>query len=166
MAYKITRTQKITETLELSDKNGNVIDSIDIDIDADAVCTAFRKKQTEVIDAERRLKEIRKNGVETDLECAYEAYGNAVIAIFELIFGEDGTKKLLEFFEDNYIEMGIQVVPFINAVIVPKINETLRNRKAQIRALHKYPNEYIFIIAALPPQYRCRRHLLYIKFEF
>lgn len=138
MAYKITRTQKITETLELSDKNGNVIDSIDIDIDADAVCTAFRKKQTEVIDAERRLKEIRKNGVETDLECAYEAYGNAVIAIFELIFGEDCTKKLLEFFEDNYIEMGIQVVPFINAVIVPKINETLRNRKAQIRALHKY----------------------------
>ena len=138
MAYKITRTQKITETRELSDKNGNVIDSIDIDIDADAVCTAFRKKQTEVIDAERRLKEIRKNGVETDLECAYEAYGNAVIAIFELIFGEDGTKKLLEFFEDNYIEMGIQVVPFINAVIVPKINETLRNRKAQIRALHKY----------------------------
>lgn len=60
MAYKITRTQKITETLELSDKNGNVIGSIDIDIDADAVCTAFRKKQTEVIDAERRLKEIRK----------------------------------------------------------------------------------------------------------
>lgn len=119
-------------------KTENVIDSIDIDIDADAVCTAFRKKQTEVIDAERRLKEIRKNGVETDLECAYEAYGNAVIAIFELIFGEDGTKKLLEFFEDNYIEMGIQVVPFINAVIVPKINETLRNRKAQIRALHKY----------------------------
>lgn len=104
MAYKITRTQKITETLELSDKNGNVIDSIDIDIDADAVCTAFRKKQTEVIDAERRLKEIRKNGVETDLECAYEAYGNAVIAIFELIFGEDGTKRLLDFFEDNYIE--------------------------------------------------------------
>ena len=45
---------------------------------------------------------------------------------------------MLEFFEDNYIEMGIQVVPFINAVIVPKINETLRNRKAQIRALHKY----------------------------
>ena len=32
MAYKITRTQKITETLELSDKNGNVIDSIDIDL--------------------------------------------------------------------------------------------------------------------------------------
>lgn len=61
-----------------------------------------------------------------------------MIAIFELIFGEDGTKRLLEFFEDNYIEMGIQVVPFINAVIVPKINETLRNRKAQIRALHKY----------------------------
>ena len=45
MAYKITRTQKITETLELSDKNGNVIDSIDIDIDADAVCTAFGNKK-------------------------------------------------------------------------------------------------------------------------
>ena len=149
MAYKITRTQKITETLELSDKNGNVIDSIDIDIDADAVCTAFRKKQTEVIDAERRLKEIRKNGVETDLECAYEAYGNAVIAIFELIFGEDGTKKLLEFFEDNYIEMGIQVVPFINAVIVPKINETLRNRKSQNSA---------FIVTVMPPLYRSRGH--------
>lgn len=138
MAYQVTRSKRITETLELTDEKGNVVESIDVNLDADAVCTAFRKKQTEVIDAERRLKEIRKNGVETDLECAYEAYGNAVIAIFELIFGEDGTKKLLEFFEDNYIEMGIQVVPFINAVIVPKINETLRNRKAQIRALHKY----------------------------
>lgn len=138
MAYQVTRSKRITETLELTDEKGNVVESIDVNLDADAVCTAFRKKQTEVIDAERRLKEIRKNGVETDLECAYEAYGNAVIAIFELIFGEDGTKRLLEFFEDNYIEMGIQVVPFINAVIVPKINETLRNRKAQIRALHKY----------------------------
>lgn len=138
MAYQVTRSKRITETLELTDEKGNVVESIDVNLDADAVCTAFRKKQTEVIDAERRLKEIRKNGVETDLECAYEAYGTAVIAIFELIFGEDGTKKLLEFFEDNYIEMGIQVVPFINAVIVPKINETLRNRKAQIRALHKY----------------------------
>lgn len=138
MAYQVTRSKRITETLELTDEKGNVVESIDVNLDADAVCTAFRKKQTEVIDAERRLKETRKNGVETDLECAYEAYGNAVIAIFELIFGEDGTKKLLEFFEDNYIEMGIQVVPFINAVIVPKINETLRNRKAQIRALHKY----------------------------
>lgn len=138
MAYQVTRSKRITETLELTDEKGNVVESIYVNLDADAVCTAFRKKQTEVIDAERRLKEIRKNGVETDLECAYEAYGNAVIAIFELIFGEDGTKKLLEFFEDNYIEMGIQVVPFINAVIVPKINETLRNRKAQIRALHKY----------------------------
>jgi hypothetical protein len=138
MAYQVTRSKRITETLELTDEKGNVVESINVNLDADAVCTAFRKKQTEVIDAERRLKEIRKNGGETDLECAYEAYGNAVIAIFELIFGEEGTKKLLEFFEDNYIEMGIQVVPFINAVIVPKINETLRNRKAQIRALHKY----------------------------
>jgi hypothetical protein len=138
MAYQVTRSKRITETLELTDEKGNVVESINVNLDADAVCTAFRKKQTEVIDAERRLKEIRKNGGETDLECAYEAYGNAVIAIFELIFGEDGTKRLLDFFEDNYIEMGIQVVPFINAVIVPKINETLRNRKAQIRALHKY----------------------------
>lgn len=45
MAYKITRTQKITETLELTDSNGSVIDIIDIDIDADAVCTAFRKSR-------------------------------------------------------------------------------------------------------------------------
>lgn len=98
MAYQVTRSKRITETLELTDEKGNVVESIDVNLDADAVCTAFRKKQTEVIDAERRLKEIRKNGVETDLECAYEAYGNAVIAIFELIFGEDGTKRLLEFF--------------------------------------------------------------------
>lgn len=137
MAYQVTRSKRITETLELTDEKGNVVDSIDVNFDADAVCTAFRKKQIAIIDAERRLKAVRKSGVETDINVAYETYGVAVVGIFDLIFGDEGTKKILEFFEENYIEMGVQIVPFIRTVVIPQIEQSLAEHKQKIKSLYK-----------------------------
>lgn len=137
MAYQVTRSKRITETLELTDEKGNVVDSIDVNLDADAVCTAFRKKQIAVIDAESRLKDVQRKGLQADLDAAYEAYGDAMLGIFGLIFGDEGTKKILDFYENNYVEMGLQIVPFIREVVIPKLDDALKSRKRQMKNLYK-----------------------------
>ena len=138
MAYQVTRSKRITETLELTDENGKVVESIDVNLDADAVCTAYRKNQIAIIDAERRLKDVHRKGSQTDLDAAYEAYGDAMLGIFGLVFGEDGTKKILDFYENNYVEMGLQIVPFIRGVVIPKLDEALKCRKQQMKNLYKH----------------------------
>ena len=138
MAYKLTRSTRIIETLELTDENDNVVDTIDIDLDADAICTAFRKKHLAIIDAERRLKEVQKKGVQENIETAFSVYGTALLDVFELVFGTSGTKKILEFYENKYVEMSVQIVPFIYSVIVPKINETLNNQKTKLKNMYRH----------------------------
>lgn len=137
MAYQVTRSKRITETLELTDANGIVVNSINVNLDADAVCTAFRKKQIAIIDAERRLKDVQRKGSQADLDAAYEAYGDAMLNIFELIFGDEGTKKILKFYENNYVEMGLQIVPFIREVVIPKLDDALKSHKRQMKNLYK-----------------------------
>lgn len=137
MAYQVTRSKRITETLELTDANGIVVNSINVNLDADAVCTAFRKKQIAIIDAERRLKDVQRKGSQADLDAAYEAYGDAMLNIFELIFGDEGTKKILEFYENNYVEMGLQIVPFIREIVIPKLDDALKSHKRQMKNLYK-----------------------------
>jgi hypothetical protein len=68
---------------------------------------------------------------------ALEAYGKAVLAVFDVIFGEDGTKKLVAFYEGNFNEMLLDVFPFINDEIMPKIRAASADRREQMLAAVK-----------------------------
>lgn len=137
MAYQIGRSKNIAETLELVDDKGTVKHTIDVSLDADAVCTAFRKKQIAIIDAEKRLKELQKQGLTADLDAGFEAYGSALIDILQLIFGSENTETILNFYGNNYIEISVQIVPYIYTVIVPKLEDALKTKKAQLKSLYK-----------------------------
>lgn len=74
-----------------------------------------------------------KRKVETaeDLQGVFETLGNAMVDLLQAVFGEENAKILLDFYEDSYIEMSREVLPFISNVVIPRMIEIRKdNQKA------------------------------------
>ena len=57
--------------------------------------------------------------------------------MFNVIFGEEDAANILLFYEGNYTEMLLDVFPFVDGEIIPKIREASEARKAQLLAAAK-----------------------------
>lgn len=124
--YQITRKNRIKETLQLCHENGTVAEEINVDLNVDVIAGRMNKAY-EALGMAQNALESNSNSPEM-----MEQYGKAVIAVFDVIFGEDGCKKIVEFYENNYTEMLLDLFPFINDEIMPKIRETSEQRKQQL----------------------------------
>lgn len=126
MAYQITRKNRIKEELQLCHANGDIALSIPVDINVDEMGAKVVKAQDTLGEAQNLVRENPTS------EEAMEAYGKAICTLFAVIFGEDNTAKILQFYEGNYAEMLIDIFPFINDVVMPAIKEASASRKAQL----------------------------------
>ena len=138
MAYQIKRSNKVVEDLELTESDGTVVKTLHIDVDIDAITANFRAEYNDLIKAERAVKTAQRTGVSEDnFQAIYEEYGAAIIAVLKTVLGEENTLEVLEFYEDNYVEMSVEVFPFISDVIVPRIRDTVENSKRTIKTRFK-----------------------------
>lgn len=131
--YKIKRSEKITETLGLTDENGTVVKTVDIVIDADLIAAEFVKKHKQFIAAQKRLTEAQKLGRKSGFEAAYIEYGSALIDFFCVVFGKEHTLEIADYFGDRYIEMMMQLFPFVNERIIPAIRRSVGYSKKQLK---------------------------------
>lgn len=131
MAYQITRKNRIKEELQLCHADGSVALSIDVDLNVDEMAGRLAKAQDTLAQAQNTARENPTS------EEALEAYGNAIGSLFTVLFGEDNTVKILDFYEGNYSEMLLDIFPFINDVIMPAIREASASRKDQLLAAAK-----------------------------
>ncbi len=131
MAYTLKRRKRIKEQLNLVDEDGNIVKTIDIDFDIDEKMKAFNKANNAIIAAEQVLKEDVS-------EAAQEQYGNAIIAILNVIFGEANANEILAFYENRYIEMSEELLPFIANVFIPEMRK--RSEEKQKKLAEKYVN--------------------------
>ena len=144
MAYQVGRSRKIRESLELVDDNGTVVTTVYTDIDADKIAKEFNKRVNAIIRAEIAAKSLPKSGEITAMtteqaeaaNVSVQSYGEAVINLFQLIFGDEGTQTILDFYDNAYFEMSMQVFPFILDVVKPRIEDSVR--KMQERAKQNY----------------------------
>lgn len=126
--YTITRKNRIKEDLQLCHANGDVALTLSVDINVDEISGRLTQRQRQMQEAAARAQNAPDN------DDAVKAYGEAIIAFFDVIFGEEGAKQLIAFYEDNYTEMLIDVFPFINDEILPKIAEASADRKEKLLA--------------------------------
>jgi hypothetical protein len=115
--YQITRNH-IVEELEISD-NGKKL-QLKVDISADAILTAYNKAQYKLAEASIMANKAKDD---KDTTKAEEAMGNAVLGLFEVVFGESQTQKIVKFYDNRYLEMLGDIAPFISDVITPKVQE-------------------------------------------
>lgn len=144
MAYQVGRSSKIHESLELVDDNGKIVETIETNVDADKIAREFNRRINAVIRAEAAAKALPQSGEIIPMtteqaeaaNAAIQAYGDAVINLFQLIFGDSGTQKILAFYDNAYFEMSLQVFPFIVDVVKPRIEASLQ--QMQQRAKQNY----------------------------
>lgn len=115
--YKIQRN-RISEDLEIED-NGKVL-TLKVDLVVDTILHQYNQAQYKIAQASQDAK---KAANENDLASAEEAMGNAVLGLFEVVFGEDQTKQIIDFYGDKPLEMLGDIAPFISDVVAPKIAE-------------------------------------------
>lgn len=124
---KLKRSEKVIEKVEL-EKDGEVVTSFDIEIDCEAIALRYNEKFNEIIKAELAIKKGDTNG--------FALYGSALKAFFELLFGEENTKKLFDFYENKYFEISVNVLPFIKSEVQPKIKQAVNDMQAKARAVY------------------------------
>ena len=128
--FELKRSEKIVEQIKLGDE------IIEVNLDAGAIQARFTKGYNELLRAQSAL-----NGATSDTLDAVsdklEQYGNAVVGVLQVIFGEENTQKILAFYENNYTEMFTQIYPFIGEVIIPMISEASKRKADELKALYK-----------------------------
>ena len=127
--YKITRNH-IYE--ELCFEDGDKTLNLNVDINVDSILSAYTKAQYAIAKASKDAKEAAN---EKDVDKAQDAIGNAILGLFTIVFGEDQTKQITEFYDGRTLEMLGDVIPFITDVVEPKIaeaREKIENRYKQV----------------------------------
>lgn len=126
--YQIQRKNRIVEQLQLVHANGDIACTLDVDINVDQIGGKINHAYELVGMAQAALNKA-PNSPETA-----EAYGKAVLALFEAIFGKDGAEKIVEFYGGRgaWTEMLVDLFPFINGEIIPKVREASEARKKQL----------------------------------
>lgn len=132
MAYQANRSKKYVEDFELVDAEGNIKHTLHISLDADDMAAKINRKYVALTRALSETTEAKRK-VETaeDLQGVFETLGNAMVDLLQAVFGEKNAKILLDFYEDSYIEMSREVLPFISNVVIPRMIEIRKdNQKA------------------------------------
>ncbi|MBO7727336.1 MAG: hypothetical protein J6S50_02300 [Oscillospiraceae bacterium] len=119
---------RIEKTLEIDLPSGETALALNVSL-------STQDLEKNVIKAYEQLSisqaELQKN------PASVEAYGKAVVAFYEAIFGADQTAQLLALYESNYTEMLLDTVPFIQEEIMPELKRITDATKAKLVAQAK-----------------------------
>lgn len=128
MAYQAKRRKIYEEDFELLDENGNVVHSLRVSLDADSMVAKLSEKHVALINALQNVQ----NAKNTAGEDALTVLGNTVIDILEAVFGKDDAKTIIDFYDNRYIEMCQEVMPFVTGTVIPEVRKISQANKKQV----------------------------------
>ena len=64
-------------------------------------------------------------------------FGEAIVDLMVLLFGEANAVTIIDFYDQNYPEMLLEVMPFIQQVIQPKLEEAVKDMAKRARRQYK-----------------------------
>lgn len=129
--YVFKRTPKVREKIQIGD------DVVEINLDAETIAYEFTKRVNAVIEAENKMRALAiKRGKVYD--ATIQEYGAALMLLFACVFGADVANKIVEYYENRFIEMSLEVLPFITDVVAPAVRESMAIM--QKRAAENYKN--------------------------
>lgn len=131
MAYQARRSAVLTEDIELINKDNEVEKVLHVEFNADRLAREFNAARNGII---RAQKEAEKS----EAADRYAAFGNAAVEMFKVVFGEENTLEILEFYKDNYIEMVSELMPFIVDVAAPAVQQAVDAKKQQLANNYKF----------------------------
>lgn len=132
MAYKIQKNPHVREDVTVEDVDGREL-TVSVDIDVHRIMQRYTGAAQKIGEAETELRRLQQEGIDQEkLGDAYAALGAAIVNLFLLVFGQEQTKRIIDFYDGRHTEMLQDFVPFLQDVVVPKI------RDAQTALARKY----------------------------
>lgn len=131
MAYQARRSAVLIEDIELINKENKVEKVIHVEFNADAMVREFNAARNGIIRAQAEANK-------SDVSDKYTTFGEAVIEIFRVVFGEENTREIIKFYENNYFEMVSELMPFITDVAAPAVQQAVDAKKQQLANNYKF----------------------------
>ena len=141
MAYQAKRKKLYTEDFELTEEDGTVVHTLHVALDPDNMAKKLSEKYTALVKA---LQEVQGINAQKDPGAALETVGNAVTDILEAVFGADDTRVIVEFYNGHYMEMCTEVMPFVNATVIPAVRRIARAHKKVVAAGYNRKQRRLF----------------------
>ncbi len=140
MAYQARRKEVYEEEFQLVKADGTIAHTLHVSLDADSVVRKLSEKYLELVHAMQEVQSIQKSDSQEELAKGLDVLGEAIVSLLEAVFGEADTKTIVVFYDNRYMEMCQEVVPFITQVVIPKVRKiSQENRKALLSEYGKRP---------------------------
>lgn len=123
MAYQAKRKKQYKEEFQLVEEDGTVVQTLQVSLDADSMVRKLSEKHAALVRALQDVKKVQES------EKGLEVLGNVVTDMFEAVFGAEDTKTILKFYDNRYVEMCQEVVPFITTVVIPEVRKIAQANK-------------------------------------
>ena len=118
---EIRRKNKVKETFHITDNDGREL-TVESVLDPGEALPAWNRAKNSIIRAQ------------TAKQPDFEALGQAIVDTFAVFFGEEGAAKILDFYDGNYTDMMEDVFPYIESILLPKLEaESAKRREAMIK---------------------------------
>lgn len=128
MAYQAKRRKIYEEDFQLLDENGKVVHALKVSLDADSMAVKLSEKHVALVNALKNIQDVK----DTASENALTVLGSTVIDILEAVFGKEDAKTILDFYENKYVEMCQEVMPFVTGVVIPEVRKIAQANKNQV----------------------------------
>lgn len=129
--YIIQKKCTIHDELVIQDANGKTQLTLPVNLVVEDILASYNRLRRILGEAQEMLGEHPHSD-----ECrAY--YGKVVVEFFNIIFGEEGCRRLLEAYAGKYDAMLCDVAPFIVDSIQPQIHAAMLQRAEKYRELVK-----------------------------
>ena len=118
---EIRRKNKVKETFHITDNDDREL-TVESVLDPGEALPAWNRAKNSIIRAQ------------TAKQPDFEALGQAIVDTFAVFFGEEGAAKILDFYDGNYTDMMEDVFPYIESILLPKLEaESAKRREAMIK---------------------------------
>ncbi len=132
MAFQL-RKNNFTDTLELVSSDGKIEKILTFEIHVDVISPEVRRRHIAVIDAEKALKKCDKK----DFTAVYSMFSAAVKELLSLCFGEENTNEIIKFYNNDFIDISVAIVPYIYTVVIPRTTEALIRKRRNFKDMYK-----------------------------
>lgn len=137
MTYRTGRTNKLIDVLELTDSEGKTVKRLEISLDIDSAARDISSEYSKVVSLNKKLQALVKCKNMSGYSKLAELYTEEITQLFKMCFGLHNTVEIMEFYENNCLEMAQQLVPYIFKRLLPEIKMSLKKQKKALKAAFK-----------------------------
>lgn len=82
----------------------------------------------------REMQIAMAKAVQQPGEDANSVVGKVVVDLFDMIFGQDNTARMMEFYAGRYEAMAVDILPYIRDTVIPACQKYVRGAQKKAKA--------------------------------